>query len=113
MAEKPPKFPPWASIGLQFVTDVRVILTAAGIAAGGTGMKVWGDAGVTRRESTSIADSVVDKKLAPFTATQKRQDTALMRIFFRQDVQMNDVQKARADSLMQAALKNINYGGSP
>jgi hypothetical protein len=96
----------------DFAKDIRVLIAALGLIVGGTGVKVMGDAGVTKSEAVTISDSVTKTIAAPLISQAKRQDTALMRIFFRQDVQMSDAQKRRADSLFHAALSNINYGGA-
>lgn len=100
----------WLTKALEFVAGVRgILMLLGGLGAGGLVTGVFGDAGVTAAE----ADSISKKNDAPIVAQQKRQDTALMRIYFRQDVQMTEAQKTKADSLMRAALSNINYGGLP
>lgn len=105
----------------KLVTDIRVIVTffIAASAAGG-GMWAWGDPGAANHVTAIQADSISKANDAPIViqlerqATQlKRQDTALIDINFKLDVMMTDEQKQRADSLKRAALRNINYGGSP
>lgn len=96
----------------QLVTDLRVILAALGILAGGTSMRVFGDAGATRAQVEDIADSISQKQVEPIIRHLARQDTAIIQIKFSLDVMMTDNQKTRADSLMRSALKNINYGGT-
>lgn len=106
MGEKPQKATNFIARFIELVTDLKVIVTAViALGAGGSAMHVLGDAGVTKADVKLIADSVVTKRIAPL-------DTAMMRIFFRQDVMMSDIQKEKADSLMRAALRNINYGGA-
>lgn len=50
---------------IQLITDIRVILTTIGLIAGGAGVKVFGDAGVTAAESRAIADSVARAHIEP------------------------------------------------
>ena len=87
----------------------KVLRAVVGLLFGAAAIRALGDAGGADT-ARSIADSTVKANLVPVVQQMKRQDTALMRIFFRQDVQMSDFQKLRADSLMRAALQNINYG---
>jgi hypothetical protein len=116
MDGQPRKGPKWIADLLELVSGIRGLLLLCGIVAGGGSGWVLADGkhndGVTSSEAAAIADSVTQHEITPLIQQAKRQDTALMRIFFRQDVQMSDAQKQRADSLMRAALKNINYGGS-
>lgn len=101
-----------------FATDFKILVTAIVAIAGGvgSGMYARGDAGagdhIDRIQAERVADSISKANDAPLAAQLRKQDSALMRIFFRQDVQMSEGQKRRADSLMDAALSNINYGGS-
>lgn len=104
----------WLEAVGKMVTDVRVIVTAF-IAAGaaGGGMWAWGDPGAASHVSAIQADSIAKENDAPIVRQLQRQDTALIDINFKLDVMMTDEQKRRADSLKRAALRNINYGGSP
>lgn len=99
---------PWVKV-LHSPFGVRVLIALIGLFCGGGAVRALGDAGGSDTART-IADSTVKAHLAPVFQQLHRQDTALMRIFFRQDVQMSDGQKFRADSMMRAALQNINYG---
>lgn len=110
MGEKPQKSP-WVSRLLDPKILGPVIAALVGGGAGWGG-KIFADAGGADTVKL-IADSVTRAELAPVLRHIEHQDTALMRIFFRQDVQMTEAQKTRADSLMKAALHNINYGGNP
>lgn len=104
----------WLKDLAALITDIRVIVVAFLAAAGtGGGMWAWGDAGGAQHVTALQADSIAKANTAPLHAQQRRQDTALIKINFRLEVMMTDDQKHRADSLMRAALRNINYGGSP
>jgi hypothetical protein len=108
--------PRWIAGVRALLTDARVwaaLFAAFGL--GGFTGSATADAGVTAAQADSIArmaDAPQVEKLDRAIEKQNRMDTAMMRIYFRQDVQMTEDEKRRADSLMKAALKNINYGGS-
>lgn len=105
------RLPGWVVGVRALAADPKIIgLVLAAFGLGGGGGWVMADAGgMTPVQVDSIARAA-DK---PQIEKLNRMDTAMMRIYFRQDVQMSEDEKRRADSLMRAALKNINYGGSP
>ena len=95
----------------QSAAGVKVTIALIGVLFGSSAIRIFSKPDSAGADTARfIADSTVKANLIPVVQQMKRQDTALMRIFFRQDVQMSDAQKLRADSLMRAALQNINYG---